>query len=186
MFHISHNFAALTRGGDGFLQHLLIKLDADLADMAGLFLAQQVACAANIEVMAGKLEAGAEGIELLDGVQTLLCGFGQFLVLRERQVSISTLFGAANTSAQLVKLCQAEHFRLVDDHCVGVRNIKAGFHNGGGEQDIEGTVIECRHLILDIFCAHLPVRCDDLQFRHKVFQFLFQFFHIGNARADIE
>ena len=34
---------------DGFLQHLLIKLDAHFAHMAGLFFAEQIARAANIE-----------------------------------------------------------------------------------------------------------------------------------------
>ena len=45
---------------DRLAQHLLIQLVADLLDMAGLFLAQQIAGAANIEVVAGELEAGAK------------------------------------------------------------------------------------------------------------------------------
>jgi len=35
----------------------LIKLEADLLDMAGLFLAEQIAGAANVEIMRGKLES---------------------------------------------------------------------------------------------------------------------------------
>ena len=38
--------------GDRVLQHLLVQLDADLADMAGLLVAQQVAGAADVEVVA--------------------------------------------------------------------------------------------------------------------------------------
>ena len=46
--------------GDGFFQHLLVELDADLADLSGLFLAQQVAGAADVEIVAGERKAGAE------------------------------------------------------------------------------------------------------------------------------
>jgi hypothetical protein len=42
------------------LQHLLVELEADFLDMAGLFVAQQVAGAANVEIVAGELEAGAQ------------------------------------------------------------------------------------------------------------------------------
>jgi hypothetical protein len=38
----------------------LIELEADLLDVAGLLLAEQIAGAADIEVMGGELEAGAE------------------------------------------------------------------------------------------------------------------------------
>jgi hypothetical protein len=48
------------RRRDGFLEHLLVELDADFADMARLLLAQQIAGAADVEVVAGELEAGAE------------------------------------------------------------------------------------------------------------------------------
>ena len=37
---------------DRVLQHLLVELDADLADMAGLLVAEQVAGAADVEVVA--------------------------------------------------------------------------------------------------------------------------------------
>ncbi len=39
-------------GGDGVFQHLLVEFDADFADVAGLLVAQQVAGAAHVEVVA--------------------------------------------------------------------------------------------------------------------------------------
>ena len=51
------------------LQHLLVELEADLLDVAGLLLAQQVAGAADVEVVAGELEAGAEPVERLQHLQ---------------------------------------------------------------------------------------------------------------------
>jgi hypothetical protein len=47
---------------DRIFQHLLVELDADLADMAGLLFAEQVAAAADVEVVAGKLEAGPQAV----------------------------------------------------------------------------------------------------------------------------
>ena len=55
--------------GDRVLQHLLVELDADLADVAGLLLAQQIAAAADVEVVAGELEAGAQAVQRLQHLQ---------------------------------------------------------------------------------------------------------------------
>ena len=49
--------------GDRLLQHLLVELEADFADMAGLLVAQQIAGAADVEVVAGELEAGAQRVQ---------------------------------------------------------------------------------------------------------------------------
>ena len=46
--------------GDRLLQHLLVELEADLADLARLLLAEQVAGAADVEIVAGQREAGAQ------------------------------------------------------------------------------------------------------------------------------
>ena len=51
------------------LQHLLVKLEADFLDMAGLLVAQKIAGAADIEIVRGELEAGAERIERLQHFQ---------------------------------------------------------------------------------------------------------------------
>ena len=58
--------------GHRLLQHVLIKLDADLADMAGLFVAQQIAGAANIEIVARHREARAQIVQRLQHLQPAL------------------------------------------------------------------------------------------------------------------
>ena len=55
--------------GHRLLQHLLIQLEADFLDVAGLFLAQQIAGAADVEIVRRQLEAGAERIERLQHLQ---------------------------------------------------------------------------------------------------------------------
>ncbi len=62
-------------GRNGFFQHLLVQLDAYLADMSGLFLAQQVACAADIKIVTGQAEPCPERVERLHDIQAAACGF---------------------------------------------------------------------------------------------------------------
>ncbi len=54
------------------LQHLLVELEADLLDVAGLLLAQQIAGAADVEIVGGELEAGAERVERLQHLEPAL------------------------------------------------------------------------------------------------------------------
>ena len=70
--------------GDRLLEHRLVELEADLADVARLLLAEQVAGAADIEVVARQLEAGAQAFERLQHAQPPLGGVGQLAVRRAR------------------------------------------------------------------------------------------------------
>ena len=53
-------------------QHLLIELEADFLDVAGLLLAEQIAGAADVEIVRGELEAGAERVERLQHLEPAL------------------------------------------------------------------------------------------------------------------
>src|SRR3979411_779834 len=50
---------------DRLFQHRLIELEADFLDMPGLFLAEQIAGAADIQIVRCQLESGAEGFQRL-------------------------------------------------------------------------------------------------------------------------
>ncbi len=50
---------------------MLIKLDKELLDMTGLFLAKQVPCPAYIKVMAGKIETGTKTVKRLHDFKSL-------------------------------------------------------------------------------------------------------------------
>jgi hypothetical protein len=60
---IKPGFAGLG-GEDRVLEHRLVELEADLADVARLLVAEQVAGAADVEIVAGELEARAEAVEV--------------------------------------------------------------------------------------------------------------------------
>ena len=57
---------------DRLAQHLLVQLVADLLDVAGLLVAEQVAGAADVEVVGGQLEPGAERVERIQHLEPLL------------------------------------------------------------------------------------------------------------------
>ncbi len=73
---------AAPRAGDRLLEEMLVELDADLADMARLLLAEQIAGAADVEIVARQREAGAELVERLHHFEPALRRLGQHLAGR--------------------------------------------------------------------------------------------------------
>src|SRR5690606_30662631 len=65
-------FTGATKFGHRFLQHLLVKLKADLLDVAALLVSEQVAGTTNVEVVAGQLEACAQRVERLKNFEPAL------------------------------------------------------------------------------------------------------------------
>jgi hypothetical protein len=60
--------------------------------MAGLFVAQQIAGAANVEIMAGQLEPGAQTIQIAQHFQPLACDLRQLSVGRRGEIGIGPQF----------------------------------------------------------------------------------------------
>src|SRR5699024_1237173 len=54
---------------DRLFEHVLVEFDADLADMAGLLVAEQVAGAAYVEIVTRELKSGAERVQGLHHVE---------------------------------------------------------------------------------------------------------------------
>ena len=148
------------------LQHLLVELEADLLDVAGLLVAEQVAGAADVEIVAGELEAGAERVERLQHLQPPLGLRGDLAVRRQREQRIGAQLRAPDPAAQLVELRQAEHVGAVDDQRVGGRDVEAGLDDGGRQQHVVLAVVERRHDVLELGRRHLAVRDRDLHLRH--------------------
>ena len=144
--------------GDRLLQHLLVELVADLLDVAGLLVAEQVAGAADVEVVRGELEAGAERVERLQHLEPPLGLDGQRLVGRHGEERIGARLRAADAAAQLVELGQAEHVGAMHDQGVGGRDVEAGFDDRRREQDVVLALVEGRHHVLELAGRHLAVR----------------------------
>ena len=127
---------------DRLLEQVLVELDADLADMAGLLVAQQVAGAADVEVVAGELEAGAQRVQGLHHLEPLGRRRRQRLARRQGEIGVAAHLAAADAAAQLVELGQAEHVGAVDDQRVGGADVEAAFDDVGRQQQVELAVVE--------------------------------------------
>ena len=76
----------------------MVKFEADFLDVAGLLIAQQVAGAADVKVVRGELETGAERVERLQHLEAALGLRRDLAVRRQRQQRISAQLGAADTA----------------------------------------------------------------------------------------
>ncbi len=103
---------------------MLVQLDAHLADMARLFVAQQVPGAANIQIVARQRETGPERIQRLHDFQPAHRGIRHLPVSGQRQVAIAALFRPPDTAAKLVELRQPQHVGPMNDQRVGGRDIE--------------------------------------------------------------
>ena len=112
------------RRGDRLFEHVLVELDADLADMPGLLVAEQIAGAADVEVVARQLKPGAQSVQGLHDFEPALRGRRQLLLLRQGQIGVGAHLAAPDAAAQLVELRQAEHVGAVHDHRVGRRDVE--------------------------------------------------------------
>ena len=172
--------------GDRLLQHRLVELEADLLDVAGLLFAEQIAGAADVEVVRGELEAGAEVLQRLQHLQPPLRLRRDLALRRQREQRIGAQFRAPHAAAQLIELRQAEHIGAMHDQRVGVRNVEAGFDDRGRQQDVVLAVVERRHDVFDHRRRHLAVRDRDLHLRHMLVEEILCLGEIVDARADIE
>jgi len=75
---------------------------------------------------------------------------------------------AANATAQLVQLRQAEPVGPVDDDGVGVGVVDAGFDDRGAQQDIDALLREVAHHTFEIALLHLAVTDDDARFGQQL------------------
>ena len=167
-------------------QHGLIELEADLADMARLLLAEQIAGAADVEVVARQHEAGAERIERLQHLQPLLGGWRQPRVGGHGDIGIGADLGAADAPAQLIELGEPEHVGAMHDQRVGGRNVEAGLDDRGRQQHVVLPVVEGVHHRIELARGHLAVGAGDLQLGHVLLQEGRGVVEIGDARHDIE
>ena len=146
---------------DGFFEHGGVHLEADGFDVAGLFAAEHVACAAELEVEGGDLEAGAEVGEFLEGGEAAAGDFGEFLLGRDEEVGVGAAIAAAYAAAELVELDEAVAVGAVDDDGVGEGDVEAVFDDGGGDEDVVLVIHEGEHDAFEFGFGELAVADDD-------------------------
>src|SRR3546814_6016747 len=104
--------------------------------MPGLLVTDQIARAANVEVMAGNLTTRAKRVEIGKHLQPLLRPLRTQPFGWRRQIGISAGLGPPHTFATLVKLRQPDSVRATNDDGIGAWEIKPARHDGRGKEHI--------------------------------------------------
>ena len=138
-------------------EHFHIQGETDRLDLTALAIAEQLTGATDFQVMGGQDEAGAKVLSVTDGLQALLRVVGHLFAWWSQQVGIGLVVAAANTTAQLVQLGQAELVSALNDDGVGARHVDPSFDDGRGDQHVEALVVEVAHHLFQLALAHLPV-----------------------------
>ena len=118
---------------------------------------EQLAGAADLQIVRGEHEAGAELLHRFDGLEALGGIAREGLARRGDQVGVGAVVRAADAAAQLVQLREPHVVGAVDHDGVGGGHVDAALDDGGAHQHVEAAVVEVDHQLLELALAHLPV-----------------------------
>ncbi len=150
--------------------HPDVQVEADPRDVAGLFTAEQVPRAADLQVLHRHVHARAHLGVLGDRRQTLVRGLRQRLLRRVQEVGVAPVPAAADTATQLVQLREPEVVAALHDQRVGVRDVDTGLDDRRRDQHVEPLLPEVDDDLLQLALAHLPVRRRDPRLGHDLAQ----------------
>ena len=166
----SCGLASVLQCRDRGLQHVEIQRQADLVHFAALRFAQEFARTADLQIVRGQHEAGAELLERLDGFEASRRILRQRLARRHEQVRIGAMMRAADAAAQLVQLRQTQPVGEIDHDGVGRGHVDAALDDRRAQQQVEAAVIEIHHQLLELALAHLAVADAYLGFGQQLLQ----------------
>ena len=165
----------------GLTHQAQVQVKAHARDVTGLLAAEQVARAANLQVLHGQLQARAELVVGRHGLQTLVGDLTEGLVHRVQEVRVGALAATTHAAAQLVQLAQAVVLGVVHDERVRVRDVQAGLHDGRAHQHVEAALPEVHDNLLQARLAHAAVCGGDARLRHELADFGCHVVDIGHA-----
>ena len=147
-----------------------IKVEADRRNVPGLLATEQVAGAPDLQVLHRHLHAGTEVGVLGDRGKPIVRLLGERAVRRIEEVRIGAVSAAADATAELMQLGQAEQIAALDDQRVGVGNVETVLDDGRADQHIELSFPEPEHDAFELMLVHLAVCRQHARFRHDVAQ----------------
>ena len=145
------------QSGDRALQQFHVQVVADLLDLSALLIAQKLSGAANLQIVGGQRESGAELLERFQRLEPLDRVGRHGLARRGDQIGIGAVVRSSHAAAQLVDLRQAEAVGAIDDDGVRGRHVDAALDDGRAHEDVESAVIEIEHELLELALAHLSM-----------------------------
>ena len=155
---------------DGAFEHLRVELEADGFDVSALLAAEEISGAAKFEIEGGDFESGAEVGEFFQRREATAGDGREFDFLRDQQVCVGAAVRAADASAELVELGEAEAVGAVDQDRVAERDVEAVLDDGGGDEDVGFVMHEAEHHFFEFGLAHLAVADHDVCLRNQFLQ----------------
>ena len=122
-----------------------------------MLLTEQLAGAADLQVVGREHESGAELLHRFDRLEPLGGVPGERPARWSNQVRVGAMVRAADPPAQLMQLCEPHVVGAIDHNGVGGRHVDAAFDDRRAQQQIEAPMIEVDHQVLEIPLAHLAV-----------------------------
>src|SRR5450756_1185136 len=139
-------------------------------DVAGLLPAEQVAGAADLQVLHRHRHASAEVGVGCDGGQPVVRQLGQRLLRWEQEVGVRALPATTDPAAQLVQLADPEGVRPLHHQGVCVGDVQSALDDRRTDQDVELLPPEPHHDVLERVLVHLAVRDGHPRLRHPLAQ----------------
>ena len=185
------HLAALERA-HGAIEHFGVEREADFFDLAGLFFAEQLAGAADFEIVRREREAGAELFERRECFEALFGIGGDDAPIRHDEIRVRAVMRAPDASAQLMQLREAEPIGAIDDDRVRARHVDAGFDDRRADEHVEALPVEIEHDLFELALGHLAVRDAEARFGEQLAElarglfdrvdFVVQEIHLAAAR----
>ena len=152
--------------GNGFGENLLVGLVSQIGDETALFGPQEIAGAADVEILHSDVDAAAEVGKTLDGLEAAATVVGQGTEGRRHEIAEGFLTTATHTTAHLVQVGKSEVLGVVDEDGIGVRHVDAVFDDGGGEEDVKLVIDKIEDDFLKFGGFHLSVADHDACIGH--------------------
>ena len=134
-----------------------VEVEADPFDVARLLTAEQVAGAADLEVLHRHLHAGAELGVRGQGGQPVVGGLGELGVGRVEEVRVGAFATAAHPAAQLVELRETIAVGMVDDERVRIGDVDAGLDDRRAHEHVVLLLPEVDDDLFEPVLVHLAV-----------------------------
>ena len=114
---------------DSLVENLLIGLVAQVFHESALFGTQQIARAADVQILHGKIETAAQVGEGLQSFQAAACLRCHRAAWRSQQIAEGLAVATAHSATHLMQVGQPEMIGTVDDDRVGIGNVNTVLHN---------------------------------------------------------
>src|SRR5690606_3162490 len=142
---------------NGTVQQLVVERETDCLNLSALAFSEQLARAANLEVVCRERETGAESLQCLDRLEPFGGVGRQASQRRGDEISVGLMVRSADAPAQLMKLRKTEPVGAIDDDGIRRRYVDAALDDRRAHEHVEASVVEVERHVFECAFRHLAV-----------------------------